>query len=159
MADKIRVNDNQLSWGSIVLRIAGEDFLGFTSINYGDKRERVKAYGMGRHHAPRGRSRGKYTIEPVKLVGWKSSVFEARDALARQSITGSYGDTEFQIVVMFSEPDEPSITVEINGCVWSNDTSNHEESPDPLKDEVEIDAMYIRRNGRTLFDESQGAPT
>ena len=56
MSDVIRVNGNQVSWGSIVLKFNGQRFYGFTSISFSDKRERVHAYGMGRHHAPRGRS-------------------------------------------------------------------------------------------------------
>ena len=56
MADAIRVNDTQLSWGSIRCIIDGEPYFGFTAISYADKRERVKAYGMGRHHAPRGQN-------------------------------------------------------------------------------------------------------
>jgi hypothetical protein len=159
MADEIRVNGNQLSWGSIKLKLNGEDFSGFTAISYADKRERVKAYGMGRHHAPRGRSRGKYTIDPVKLTGWKSSVATFREELARISPTGlTYGDVEFQIVVMYSEANDGPIVVEINGCVWVGNTSSEEENPDPLKEEIEVDAMGIKRNGLVLYDSSEGAP-
>jgi hypothetical protein len=162
MSDAFRVNNNQYSWGSIRLKIAGEDYFGFTAISFGDKRERVKAYGMGRHHAPRGRSRGKYTIEPVKLTGWKGSVEAARAALALRVQGGdagtSYSDVEFQIVVLYSEIDETPLIVEIDGCVWVGSTTAHEEAPENLKEEIEIDAMVIRRNGLALFDESQGSP-
>jgi hypothetical protein len=159
MADDIRVNGNQLSWGSIVLKINSERFTGFTSIAFADKRERVKAYGLTRHHAPRGRSRGKYTIDPVKLVGWKSSIQKLREGLGALAPDGkSYGDVEFQIVVDYVESDELGITVEIDRCVWASNSSSDEESADPLKEEIEIDAMLIRRNGFTLFDASEGAP-
>ncbi len=158
MGDSIRVNGNQLSWGSIRLKLMGEEYVGFTGVSFSDKRERTKAYGMGRHHAPRGRSRGKYTIENVKLTGWKASISIFRDALAQQSSNGQYGDVEFQIVVMYSEPDEPSVVIEINGCVWAGNSTSDEESPDPLKEEIEIDAMYIKRNGLVLYDNSEGAP-
>lgn len=159
MADNIRVNDNMLSWGSIRLTIAGETFTGFTGISYADKRERVKAYGMGRHHAPRGRSSGKYTTESVKLTGWKTSVAAARDGLAARAADGrSYGNVEFHISVIYSEPEEPNQDVEISGCVWIGTTTSDEESPDPLKEEVEIDCMAIRRNGMTLFDSTAETP-
>jgi hypothetical protein len=160
MADTIRVNGNQLSWGSIIVKIDGERIYGFTSISYADKRERVKAYGMGRHHAPRGRSRGKYTVEPVKLGGWKGSVQALRQALAdRATDQTSYGDVEFEIVVQYVEPgDEFPIQADIERCVWVGNSSSEEEGADPLKEEIEIDAMLIRRNGLTLFDASQGSP-
>lgn len=159
MADELRVNGNQLSWGSITVKLDGERFVGFTSISFADKRERVKAYGMQRHHAPRGRSRGKYTIDPVKLVGWTSSVNALREALAKRANDGkSYGDVEFQIVVQYFESEEAPLTVEIDRCVWSSNSTSNEESPDPLKEEIEIDAMLIRRNGLTLYDASEGEP-
>jgi hypothetical protein len=159
MSDAIRVNGNQLSWGSIVLKIGGSRFYGFTGISFADKRERVKAYGMGRHQAPRGRSRGKYTVEPVKLTGWKGSMQEVREALAALSVDGiSYGDVEFEITVQYVEADEIPMTVEIERCVWGANTTSDEEGPDPLKEEVELDCMLIRRNGLTLFDSSAGSP-
>jgi hypothetical protein len=159
MSDQIRVNGNQLSWGSIILKIGGEPFTGFTAIAYSDKRERVKAYGMGKHHAPRGRSRGKYTADNVKLTGWKESIQDAREALAALSQTGNgYGDVEFDIVVQYEEDDQRPVVVELERCVWAANSASEEESPDPLKEEIEIDCMLIRRNGTTLFDESGGTP-
>ena len=155
MADPIIVNGSQMSWGSIVLKLDAERFTGFTAIAFSDKRERVKAYGMGRSHAPRGRSLGKYTIDPVKLTGWKSSVQIFREALAAQAPDGeSYGDVEFQIVCQYIEGDERDVTVEIDRCVWASNTSSDEENPDPLKEDVEFDAMFIRRNGLALFAQS-----
>jgi hypothetical protein len=158
MADEIRVNGNAHSWGSIVAKIDGDRYHGFTAIKYGDKRERSKLYGMGKHHAPRGRSRGKYTVDVVGLTGPKATVQALRDALAAKSTSGtSYGDVEFDIVVQFVEGQTP-ITVEIEGCVFVGDASNHEEGPDSLMDEIELDPMRIRRNGKVLFDESEGSP-
>lgn len=159
MADQIRVNGNMLSWGSISIKLDGERFHGFTKVNYADSRERVKAYGMGRHHAPRGRSRGKYSTDPVVIGGPKGSVQELRQALAARSIDGrSYGDVEFDVVVQYVESDDTPITVEIERCVWTKNTEQHEEGPDPLNEDFECDAHLIRRNGLVLFDESQGSP-
>lgn len=159
MADAIRVNGNQFSWGSIVLRAGGDRFYGFTAITYADKRERVKAYGLGRHHAPRGRSRGKYTTEPVKLTGWKASIQELRKSLAARSPDGaSYGDVEFEIVVQYVDSGEEPMTVVLERCVFTGNSSSDEEGPDPLKEEIEIDCMLIRRNGLVLFDAAQGSP-
>lgn len=159
MSDQVRVNGNGYSWGSIRLKLDGEDFFGFTSIAFSDKRERVKGYGMGRHHAPRIRSSGKYTADAVKLVGWKSSVATFRDALAARSTDGtSYGNVEFEAVVLYAEGDEPPQTVQITGCVWSGNSTSEEENADPLKEEIEIDCMAIRRNGKTLFDSTEGSP-
>jgi|SoimicMinimDraft_4_1059732.scaffolds.fasta_scaffold11362_2 hypothetical protein len=153
MADQIVVNNNQISWGSIILKVRAERFYGFTGISFADKRERVKGYGQGRHHAPRGRSAGKYSVENVKLTGWKASVQQLRQELALQSLApGGYGDVEFEIDVQYIEADEMPIQVLIERCVWAGNSTSDEESPDPLKEEIEIDCMLIRRNGLVLFD-------
>lgn len=155
MADPIIINGSQMSWGSVVLKLDAERFTGITALSFGDKRERVKAYGMGRSHAPRGRSLGKYTVEPVKVTAYKASLQIFREALASRAPDGvSYGDVEFQIVAQYIEGDERDITVEIDRCVWSSNTSSDEENPDPLKEDAEFDAMYIRRNGFALFASS-----
>jgi hypothetical protein len=159
MSDAIRVNGNQLSWGSIRLILDTQPFFGFTAISYADKRERVKAYGLGRHHAPRGRSSGKYSTETVKLTGWRSSIAQFREALAlRAPDQISYGNVEFMISVMYSEPTEPNIEVQILGCVWVGNTASDEESPDPLKEDIEIDCMSILRNGLALYDSTEPVP-
>lgn len=159
MADQIRVNGNQLSWGHIIIKIGGDRFYGFTGIAYGDKRERVKAYGQGQHHAPRGRSAGKYTTDPVKITGWKGSIEALRDELAKRSANGlAYGNVEFDIIVQYVGSGEKAMNVEVERCVLVEDTSSHEESADPLKDEISADCMLIRRNGKTLFDSETGAP-
>lgn len=158
MSDAIKVNNNQFSWGSIIAKFGGSRFTGFTGVSFSDKRERVKAYGMGRHHAPRGRSRGKYTIEPVKVTGWKASVQKLREELALRATNGrSYGDVSFQLIVQYIDTGENDINVEIDGCVWMSNTTSDEESPDPLKEEFELDAMLIRRNGLVLFDQVDGS--
>lgn len=155
MSDEIRVNGNLHSWGSIVARVNDERFYGFTAINYGDSRERVKGHGMGRHQAPRGRSRGKYDTEEVTLTGFKGSMAQLRQALADAEGTTTFGDIEFQIVVQYIEDDDTPITDELDRCVYTGTTASNEEGPDPLKEEIKIDCMLIRWNGLTLFDNSE----
>lgn len=152
-SDAIRVNGNVFSWGSLICKVESEIFHGFDSISYADKRERVKVYGMGRHHAPRGRTSGKYTVENVKIGGPKGSIGALRAGLAAKATDGkSYGNVEFQIVLQYIEYDETSQNVEIERCVWASNSSSEQESPDPLKEEIELDVMFIRRNGLVLFD-------
>lgn len=157
MSDDLRVNGNQVSWGSLTVKVIdGTRLFGFTAISFADSRERVKAYGMGRAQAPRGRSRGKYATEPVGLTGWKTSIQALRKALADAGDGVSYGDVVFQIVVQYVEGDEDPITVEIEDCVFVKNTTSDEEGSDPLKDEIEIDCMRIIRNGLVLYDASEG---
>lgn len=158
MADTLHVNGNQVSWGSLIFKLNNDIYRGFTAISFSDKRERVKAYGMGRHHAPRGRSSGKYTIEPLKVTGWKSSVQALRRDLAAASGGTGYGDIEFNGVLQYIEANDDDMVVEFERLVWMSNTTSDEESPDPLKEEFELDCMYIRRNQLVLFDASGGEP-
>lgn len=159
MSDELRINGNAHSWGSITVKVAEERFYGFTAISYGDSRTREKVYGMGRHHAPRGRTRGKYEVEPVSLTGPKSTMQALRQSLADKSDDGvSYGDVEFEIVVQYIERDETPITVDLEDCVLTGNTSDESEGAEALMEDVEIDCMRIRRNGLVLFDESEGSP-
>ncbi len=159
MSDEIRVNGNLYSWGSIRFKVGNELFTGFTEISYADKRERTKGYGMARHHAPIGRTAGKYSTEPVKVKGYKKSVRALREALAALSADGvSYGNVESLINVQYIEGDDSPHNDEIERYVNSSDSSSHTESPDPLMDDIELDCMLIRRNGLTLFDSTEGSP-
>lgn len=158
MSDPISVNNNQHSWGSITIKLRGSVFHGFTDVSFADARERVKAYGMGRHHAPRGRSRGKYTVENCKITGWVGSIQQLRQELAAVAGGKSYGDVEFQVIVQFYEDDDLPVTIELNRCVWAKNSSSMSEDADPRKEEIELDCMYILRNGLALFDQSAGSP-
>jgi hypothetical protein len=159
MADTVRVNGKQHSWASTIFRVNGERFYGISSISYGDKRERTKTYGMGRHQAPRGRTSGKYTVEALKLKVYTSTAQELRNLFAVETEDGaSIGNAEVPIVLQLIEDDESNITVEFDRCAIASITASHDEGPDPASEEWELDVMLIRRNGQTLFDATQGSP-
>lgn len=153
MPDTPLVNGNQHSWASIKAKAANKEWVGFSSIAYGDSRERAKSYGMGKHHAPRGRTSGKYTPDPLVVKMAKGTAQAFIDDLATLAPDGkSYGNVEVQFVVQFIDSGERPITVEIDRCVIVKDASSHEEGTDPLFDELTFDVMRIRRNGKTLYD-------
>lgn len=160
MSDQKRINGNIVSWGSIKATVDTEVFFGFTSIAYADKRERVKVYGMGKHQAPRARTRGKYSTDPIKLKGPKSTIEALRTQLAQSAgdVFGSYGEYEFPIMVQYLEDGDTQMAVELIGCVYVGTSSSEEEGADPLFEEIELDCMAIIRNGRTLFDATEGGP-
>lgn len=157
-SDPISVNGNLYSWGSIVVKVDNEPIYGFKSIAFGDARERVKGYGLGAHHAPIGRTRGKYTIENAKLGGYPHAIQALRERLAARAGGKSYGDVEFQVVTGYFEDDLDPIVVDLSRCVIAKNASSHDESPDPLLEEIELDVMAVRRNDLILYDESQGSP-
>jgi hypothetical protein len=70
----------------------------------------------------------------------------------------SYGNVEFTISVIYSEPTDMNVDVLITGCCLIGLSASEEESADPLKEELEIDCLAIRRNGLTLFDSADLVP-
>lgn len=156
MSDPIMVNGNSHSWGSICAKVAGETIFGFNSISWGDKRERVKGTGMGQHQAPTRRSRGKYTCDVIKLKGFRGAVMELRQTLAKLSpVKDSYGDIEFQVVATYFELEEIPIIVVAERVTWQANSATDEEGAELLFEEIELDPMFLRRNGLTLFDNSR----
>jgi len=159
MGDQLRVNGNLYSWGSSSVKIDGQLYTGITSIKYAQKRERTMGYGMGQHQAPRGRTRGKYTVEPVTIKFNRDSAEALRKQLAAFSASGnSYGEHEFPIVIQAFEPGFDPITVELQRCVYEGESVDAEEGPEPGMEEITFSCMKIRVNGRVLFDDSAGAP-
>lgn len=156
MADQVRVNQNVYSWGSIVVTVGEERFYGTSSVTFADKRERAKQYGQGRSQTPRGKTNGKYTTEPCKFKMAKDSADAFREYLASQSTSGtSYGGTFFQVVVTYADEGLPGSTVEINGCTYQGSTETDEEGTEGIVEEIEVDCMFILRNGLALFDDSE----
>jgi hypothetical protein len=154
MADSIRINGNAVSYGSIRVKFDGETFYGFTELTYGHKRERTYLWGMNKSQAPRGRSRGKYIPDPVKLKGPKSSCEALRTKLALRSPGGdSYGDTEFMIVAQYVEAGEPEMHVQITNCVIAAETETNSEGSEVMLEELEIMPMRVFKNGRSLYSE------
>lgn len=154
MANDVRINGNAMSWGSVICRLNGIEQHWLVSISYSEKRERGKVYGMGRHHSPRGRSSGKYSVENVKIKGPKTDVQGFLEYLAGLSNDGiSYGNVKFPLFVQYVE-DSATVTDEIVDCVVASVADTAEESVEGIMTEVELDAMYLVRNGKTLFDSS-----
>jgi hypothetical protein len=151
MGDQLRVNGNIVSYGSIKAKIDSDLFVGFTSIGFAHKRERTFVYGMTPDQAPRARTRGKYTAEPIKLKGPKSTFQAMRQALAAKSGDGrSYGDVEFPVVLQLIEQEE-SHTIEFDRCVFTGASNSFEEGAEALMEEVELSCFHIIEDGLTLF--------
>jgi hypothetical protein len=114
---------------------------------------------MGAHQSPRGRSRGKYSTDPVKLRGPVSTIQALREKMAQQSPNGKdYGNVEVEITAEYFEGVEKPLLVSCERCVWVTSRAAAEEGAEILKEEIEFNTMRIRRNGTCLFDSDQGVP-
>jgi hypothetical protein len=160
MSDGIRVNGNAYSWGSIRFKLDGERYFQISEITYADKRERVLFHGMGTHQAPTARSRGKYVPEPVKIKCLKETGANIRAALSALNDTGgtSYGNAVFPMILQYAETQIGGILkvtdVGFFDCVYVGTNSTESEGPDPLMEEIELQPMRIKRDGKTLYDDT-----
>jgi hypothetical protein len=152
MSDKKRINGSVYSWGSIILKIDSEEFSGIEEIKYSDKRERAYQWGTGRHQAPRGRSRGKYTpAGSMKVV--RGTLADLIEKLKRASTDGiSIGDVVVQITIQYVEFDETPYTVQLGDVVLVGLDATDTEGNEGLTDEIELMPMFVIRNGATLYD-------
>jgi hypothetical protein len=163
MADKVRINGNQYDFGSTSLKIGDEPIYGYTVANWSQKRERTKGYGAGKHRTPSGRTRGKYTTEPVKFTFRRDTVSQIKLMLAALASDGqSYGNAEVPIVFQYveDESNQDPVLVEFFDAAFASEASASEEEGGPDMVEVEFDVMRIDEtiNGKklTLYDATAG---
>lgn len=154
--DRKKINGNTYSWGSLIAKAQGDEFSGLVELSYSQKRERAKVYGTGRHQAPRGRTRGKYSAEgKIKVVRGTAAAFI--NFLSTKATDGiSYGDVVFQFVAQYVEDDETPMLVELVDCVVADESVTDSEGVEALNDEFTLDIMRIRKNGKTMYDSSRG---
>lgn len=153
--DTVRVNGNQIAWSSVKLKIAGASYYGFTSIEYADGVEKTYAYGMGRHHAPRGITRGKYTPEPLVITMFTSSAGALRKDLADKAGSRGIANQPVAIMLQYVEPDDAVVSVEFLDARLVKNESSNEESAEALSEKLTFMPMRIKRNGIALYDTSE----
>lgn len=157
MADTQRINGYVPSWSDIYVKIDDERYYGISEIAYGDTRARSKVYGMGRAHAPRGRTSGKYEVDEATMKMDKVAATELRRVLALKSTDGkSFGSVIFQVVVQYSDAQGETNTDTLHECTLTKQGISASEGPDALMEDVALDVMRIDRNGLTLYDGSEG---
>lgn len=160
--DTQRINGSALSWSSIQAKIGNDRIFGFKAINYKDARERTPVVGSARHHAPRGYTAGKYTVDPVTATVEKESAQALRTVLATRAADGkSFGNVEFEITVQYSEVRdgvELVITDTLHRCTYRESAGKGEDSADPLYEELAFNCTHITWGGKTLFDGTGGTP-
>ena len=153
MADDVRtVNGVDVSWGSIILKLAdGSRFYGFGDISYGHKLEETVGYGQSKSQAPTRRSRGKYSCEALKVKMYKNTAQILRKKLAALSGTNSYSATEFSGMLQFVEAaNGASHRVEFKRLRYVSETASHSEGADLLVEELELNPLLILVDGLTL---------
>jgi hypothetical protein len=161
MADTVRVNGALYDQGSTELKIAGEPVYGYNAVAWSQKRTRVKGYSQGKDRAPKGRTRGKYEVENLKITVYRKTASEIKKLFASRASDGqSYGNPD-DVPIVFQyiedESNQAPVLVEFIDCAVASDGGNSEEDgPDMV--EMEFDYMRLDEtiDGQkvTLYDAS-----
>lgn len=135
------VNGCRHDFTSIELKLAGQIFTGFKSINYSRKRSRSMV--MGNHPDPIAKTRGtnEYSADcELYLAEW---------LLFKRSLLGlgqgGYGDVLFAISVTYAIPNTnfETITDELLGCSMDTTDASNGQSSDALVRKVELSPIKI----------------
>lgn len=155
MADSVRINGLQISWASVKLKIDGEPYSGVTAVEYADGIELSYAYGMARHHAPRGRTAGRYTPEPMVITAFMATSKAIQQALASRAGGRGVSTVEVPIVLQYIEKDDAVITIEALSSRLVKIEGGAEESPDATTEKLTFMPMRYLRDGVALHDTTE----
>ena len=138
------INGHRYQWSSIAVEIptAGGTYLAVKSINYTMTKKPSKVYGTT--IKPIGRTRGR--TEPEASLEMYAE--EANDFIALLGATGGFMDQSFNITVMYSEENNPSVILDtLLACQISKVEDSHAEGTEGLTKKFELDVMDISYNG------------
>jgi len=133
------VNGVRHSFTSIELKLAGQTFVGFKSIDYSRKRDRTKVYGNSPD--PLGKTRGKNSYDAsveVYLAEWNA--FQVQ-------LGAGYGDAFFTVTVTYSENGFDTISDVIQGCTMDSTEASNAEGSDPTTRKLDLSPLKILFNG------------
>lgn len=149
------INGTRHDFTSIELKVAGQIFVGFKSINY--KRTRTRTMVMGNSPDPIAKTEGTnaYSCDfEMYLAEWKLLKSILKKLAASQSgvVSGvspgsGYGDVLFQIVVTYGSSAFDTTTDVINGCSADEVEASQAQGPDPLSRKVTVNPLKVIEDG------------
>lgn len=133
------INGTRHSFASIELKLNGQIFIGFKSLNY--TRTRSRTVVRGNSPDPLGKTMGEndYSADAeVYLAEW--NLFQ--DLLGK-----GYGDVFFQVLATYSANGFDTIQDVINGCTLDSTEVSQSQGPDPLVRKFTLSPLKILFNG------------
>jgi hypothetical protein len=147
----IRINGRAFDAGSVRIKIAGRAFIGIKSTKYDHKRTKAKVDATVPGLGALGYTQGKYEAGDATFSMLRRTAQDMRDMLAARAGNGSYGDTEFPIIIYYVAPGIPACKDELLRCSVMTDGGGHDTgNADPLYEDVVFQVIKIKRNGKTL---------
>lgn len=147
------INGVRHSFSSIELKLNGQIFVGFKSINY--SRKRTRSYVRGNSPDPLAKTRGEneYTADcEIYLAEW--NLFQSQVA---NGLDG-YGDVLFTVAVTYTENGFDTIQDTIIGCTIDSTDASQGQGPDALTRKIELMPIKILFNGLEDLQVALAAP-
>jgi hypothetical protein len=159
----LRVGTSIYSWTSTEFRFDGllttpsGNPWNVVSVDYAQKRERKIVYSNRKTGRPRGKTPGKYSLEPMAVKMFEAQALELQQYLTQKGL-GSYGDADFSFLLQVSEPVPGAIpiTMVFEDCTWDGDKVTYEEGIEENLLEVTIGGLQMTRNGMRLWSVIRG---
>jgi len=134
------VNGTRHSFSSIELKLNGNIFIGFKSINYSRTRSRSMVYGNSPDPIGKTQGTNEYSADvELYLAEWNQFM---------ESIGPGYGDTFFQVLVTYSANGFDTIQDTINGCTIDGLEVSQSQGTDPLVRKFDMSPLKILFNGK-----------
>lgn len=155
MADKKRINGNLYSKASAIIKVEGEVFEGWDTLEFGDKMEAPFAWGAAKHAGPRGTTEGRYTPDNV-VIGWHLDTGkDVRNKLAGLAPDGaSIGKPSVTIILTLDETALGVAIVEFESCRLREVANSIEDSAEKTLEKHTYQCLRVKRDGQTLYDQS-----
>ncbi len=126
-------------FSSIELKLNGQIFVGFKSINYSRTRSRTMVYGNSPDPIGKTRGTNEYSADvEVYLAEWNAF---------QDSLGAGYGDQPFQVLVTYSNDGFDTIQDVIRGCTIDGLEVSQSQGSDPLVRKFDMSPLKILFNG------------
>ncbi len=156
MSDQVLVQGRLLSRSSCQLKRDGEEFFGWDTMEWGQSRERGKAYGSGKAGGPRGKTGGRYAAKELVIGFHQDTALAVKKSLAREaSDSKSYGNVSHMWTLTVSEPGLETQLYEWTGCTLDDESGGAEDSAEKMLEKFTFGPMRMKHNGLSLYDQSQ----
>ena len=136
------INQNRYDFSSLEMNLAGVIFKGFKSVNYSDKLTPGAVYGTSSMKI--GRTRGVYeATSSLEIYKEEFAAFLALPGFAAMGL----GETPFVVTAIYADLLAPITTDVLGGCRIIGVDDAHTQGGDPLTVKIDIDPLWISRNG------------
>lgn len=133
------INGVRHGYSSIELKLAGQIFIGFKSINYSFTRTRADVYGN--HPSPIAKTRGTLAFKAdceIYLAEWN---------LFQSQLGKGWGEVAFSVLVTHGETGFDTIVDELVGCHVDGVDASNSQGNDPLVRKLDLNPINILYNG------------